>query len=236
MIRHADLVDSTNDSAAQWAREGAPHGAVFVADAQRTGRGRQGRSWTSPGGGNLYASFILRPDRPPEELAGLTLAAAVAVARSLEELGAAPTIKWPNDVLLGGRKLAGVLTELHLLDEGGPVVVVGVGINLAAAPAGLACASLRELPGGPPDRDALVASLRDHLLAVSERFDAGGFEALRPAWEARWRHRGRPVMARPPGAAAVEGLALGVDAQGALLLDTGTGAPVRVTAGDVEAL
>ena len=80
------------------------------------------------------------------------------------------------------------------------------------------------------------ASLRDHLLAVSERFDAGGFEALRPAWEARWRHRGRPVMARPPGAAAVEGLALGVDAQGALLLDTGTGAPVRVTAGDVEAL
>ncbi len=212
----------------------------MVADGQREGRGRMGRTWVSPAGGNLYASFVLRPGRPPDQLAGLTLAAAVAFAEALEGLGAAVTIKWPNDLLLGGRKLGGVLTELYASNPESAYVIVGVGLNLASAPAdlpdGATAASLAQLPGGPPDRDRLVVALRDRLLAVTERFDAGGFPAVRPDWERRWRHRGRRVVASLPGAEPLEGTAVAVDDEGALLLDVGAPSPVRVTAGDVEAL
>lgn len=234
MIRTLGECESTNDEAAAWARQGAPHGAVVVADSQRAGRGRMGRSWQSPAGGNLYASFVLRPLRRPEQLAGLTLAVAVACAEALEALGAAVRIKWPNDLLLGGRKLGGILTELHAADPGSAYVIVGVGVNLACPPPDLPAAGLSELPGGAPDRDALVGALRDRILATVERFEAGGFAALRPDWERRWRHKGRQVIAAPPGGAPVTGVAIGVDDDGALLLDTGDPSPLRITAGDVE--
>lgn len=236
-IRHLAECDSTNDEAAAWARQAvdrAPHGAVVVADRQHKGRGRLGRSWLSPSGGNLYASFVLRPSRPPERLAGLTLAAAVACAEAVEALGAAVRIKWPNDLLLAGRKLGGILTELHASDPGNIYVIVGIGLNLSTAPAQLPSASLAELPGGPPDRDRLAASLRDRLVEMTRRFDAGGFPALRPDWERRWRHKGARLTASPPGGESVEGIAVGVDDDGALLLDVGGGAPVRITAGDAQ--
>ncbi len=110
--RHLPTTGSTNDEAAAWARAGAPAGAVVVADAQTRGRGRLGRRWHSPSGASLYFSVVLRPPLPPHRVPPLTLAAGVAVAEALTALDITPQLKWPNDVLLDGKKVAGILTEM----------------------------------------------------------------------------------------------------------------------------
>ena len=127
-----ETVDSTNVVAFRLAVEGAEHGELVVAETQTNGRGRRGRRWSSPGHLNLYCSFVLRPELPPQRAPELTLLTAVAVAESLRAAGVPADIKWPNDLLVAGRKVAGILTELSADLDRIHFVVVGIGINLNA--------------------------------------------------------------------------------------------------------
>lgn len=163
----ADVTGSTNDDAKAAAETGAVSGAAFIADAQTAGRGRLGRAWHSPPGENLHASFVLRPDLPASVIPCVALAAGLAVADAIAPLTAEPVrLKWPNDVLAAGRKIAGVLCEAHVA-RGRTVVVVGIGINvrttvfppdLAENATSLAIAGAKHL-----DRSSLFISLATAL-------------------------------------------------------------------------
>jgi BirA family biotin operon repressor/biotin-[acetyl-CoA-carboxylase] ligase len=164
---------STNDHLRALAEEGAPGGTLVLADRQTAGRGRHGRSWYSPPGG-VYLSLLLRPDLEPALSGWITLAAALAVARAAGHLGAPTGIKWPNDVLWAGRKVAGVLAESTLVEGRIGRVVLGIGVNLAwgtdTPPAELAdrAGTLEEAIGRPVDRDRLTADLLRELLTLLE--------------------------------------------------------------------
>ncbi|MDP6946880.1 MAG: biotin--[acetyl-CoA-carboxylase] ligase, partial [Myxococcota bacterium] len=137
IVHHLDEAVSTNDVAHDLAARGALDGTVVVAESQQGGRGRHGREWFSPAGGNVYLSYVHRSRLQASQLGGLTLDVATAVATALEDsAGLVASLKWPNDLLVAGRKVAGILTELHtdLSPNGSPVVVVGVGINVSIAP------------------------------------------------------------------------------------------------------
>jgi len=218
-----DSVGSTSDEALRLARRGAAHGTVVTAREQTAGRGRAGRKWDSPPG-NLYLSVLLRLDLPPARIAELSFVAALAVADMVDAvLPGSACLKWPNDVLVEGAKVAGILVEQI---EG--VVIAGIGVNIAHSPSGTAYL-VTSLVG----RASLtVAQARDLLLAVlSRRLDAwlaGGFPPIRADWLAR---------AHPPGTAlragSIDGTFVTLDADGALLLDTKQGRR-RVVAGEVQ--
>ena len=234
---------STNDLAATRAREGADEGLVVASEAQTAGRGRLGRAWHSPAGESLYVSILLRPARPAPEIPPLTLLAGAAVARALAALGLEPHLKWPNDVLLSvrgaRRKVAGILTEMT--SEGGRVghVVVGVGLNVngLAFPGELAerATSLRLAAGRAFDRATVLAAVLESFERLYEDFRALGPEAAAGAWQpfAPLGERCR-VGAPAGGGAGVEGVALGVDADGALRLRDDSGRIHRVLSGEIS--
>ena len=234
-------IDSTNTYAARLAREGASEGTAVIADSQSSGKGRLGRSWVSPPKVNLYLSVILRPPLPAAAAPQLSLLAGVAVADTITQVcGLTPQIKWPNDVLVGGKKVCGILAEMQTEAETLCAVVLGIGVNLnaplTAFPEELRdkASSLLLAGGQPVDRSAFTASLLTQLEKAYELWLEGGFPALRPAWE---RHAasliGKQVtVAAPEG--TVTGTVLGLDTDGALLLREGqSGAPRRLLAGDV---
>ncbi len=235
---------STNDLAAERARAGAPAGLVVAADAQTAGRGRLGRTWHSPAGDNLYLSILLRPTRPPAEIPPLTLLVGGAVARALAGLGLAPRLKWPNDVELVDetgrrRKVAGILTEMASAGANALHVVVGIGLNVNGLefPPELAerATSLRRALGRQIDRVALLAALLDALEPLYEEFERHGPPAAVAAFEA---HAAFPAPCRvtafgQPGN-RLEGIALGVDADGALRLRDETGQIHRVISGELS--
>jgi BirA family biotin operon repressor/biotin-[acetyl-CoA-carboxylase] ligase len=235
---------STNDLAAERARAGAPAGLVIVADAQTSGRGRLGRSWHSPADENLYLSIVLRPARPSSEIPPLTLLAGAAVARALETFGLTPRLKWPNDIELVDetgrrRKVCGVLTEMASAGGSALHVVVGIGINANAIdfPPEIAerATSLRRALGRPVDRVELLAALLDAFEPLCEAFDRRGPAAAVEAFEA---HAAFPAPCRVtvPGRPAErqEGIALGVEPDGALRLQDETGQIHRVISGELS--
>jgi BirA family biotin operon repressor/biotin-[acetyl-CoA-carboxylase] ligase len=225
-------VDSTQTLAFALAAGGAPDGTVVVADSQTAGRGRRGRAWLDEPGASLLASIVLRPRLAPARLPGLSLAAGVAVAEALTRTaGLAPRLKWPNDVLLGGRKLAGVLLESRLSGEQA-TTVLGVGVNLSQRlfPADLAqrATSIWLASGRLVDRDVLLAALLDALAEWRRRLERQGFRPVRERWRALSDTLGRTVSVD-----GVTGLAVDVDATGALVVDDAEGRRRLVFAGDV---
>ncbi|MDR0671020.1 MAG: biotin--[acetyl-CoA-carboxylase] ligase [Oscillospiraceae bacterium] len=173
-IAYHARVDSTNRAARQWALAGAPHGAAVVADEQTAGRGRFGRPFLSPPGAGLYLSLVLRPDWPPERLPLLTVFVAVAACDAIAAVaGRRPQVKWVNDLLMGGRKLAGILTELSLEGESGRVdsAVVGIGLNCHAVPfpedLAAKATSLEAETGRRICRAQLAAALLDRLFDMA---------------------------------------------------------------------
>jgi BirA family biotin operon repressor/biotin-[acetyl-CoA-carboxylase] ligase len=232
-------VDSTQRLARDLARAGAPEGTAVVAERQTAGRGRLGRQWHSPAGVNLYCSVILRPRLAPAAVPRLALVAGVAVAVAVEETaGRRPAIKWPNDVLLDGRKVAGVLTEMDAEVERVAHVIAGIGVNLnaprTAFPPDLRAkaTSLRLATGRPVDRAAFTGRLLAALEARYDRFVSEGFASVRAEWESYSCLTGAEVcVAAPEG--EQRGRALGLDADGALRLRTAAGAEVRIVAGEV---
>lgn len=229
-----DSCGSTNDEAARLARAGAAHGTVVIAATQTGGRGREGRPWASPEGG-LYLSAVLRPPLPLADVPPMTLAIGIATCDAVRTCGAPAVLKWPNDVLVNGRKLAGILVEAH--SQGGRLeaVVVGIGINLHRTPDAVATTAiaLAEAGGTVVDRDAFVTDLLAHVERWIDRYVAGGLPAIVPAWQER--------MA--PGLAAratVDGIQLtgavcGLAEDGALMLRDDTGRMHRIRSGDVDA-
>lgn len=217
-------VDSTNTWLTARAKAGAPAGAVCLAEAQSAGRGRSGRHWHSPAGANLYLSLLWRFGFAPAQLSGLSLAVGVAVVHALERFGVADIgLKWPNDVVAGGRKLGGVLLEFGG-ESGGPChVVIGIGINLHM-PASAVTAidqpwtDFAALGGGAVSRNRLAATLIGELAATCRRFADSGFAAFTAEWQRYDIAMGQAVRLSWPGH-AVEGVARGVDATGALLLE-----------------
>jgi BirA family biotin operon repressor/biotin-[acetyl-CoA-carboxylase] ligase len=236
-----DEVDSTNDRAKALADEGAEHGEVVVAERQTAGRGRRGRTWISPARRNVAFSVILRPEAlPPTRASELTLVAAVAVCDALRQAGVDAGIKWPNDVLVGGRKIAGILTELAAEPDQVHWVVVGVGVNVNARRedfppelAGEATSVLIERDH-PAPRALFLAACLTSLEDWYDRHAEEGFEPIREAWKARSVTLGQQVSVKTDGGDLV-GTAFDIDAGGALLIRTAAGVE-RVLSGDVALL
>lgn len=240
---HLDSTDSTNRVASELGSTGAPHGATVVAEGQTAGRGRLGRSFFSPAYLNLYTSILLRPPLTLPEAPPLVLAAAVAVAETIAASVHDPgsvAIKWPNDVQLAGRKISGILMELQAEASRVAFAVLGIGVNLnvdpGTFPAGFrdAATSLSAFEGRRVDRVAFARLLYGTLEAALDAFVAGGFEALRPRFDARFRMAGQPVRVAEAGGAELCGIALGIDRDGALRVRRDDGGIERVIAGDVS--
>jgi BirA family biotin operon repressor/biotin-[acetyl-CoA-carboxylase] ligase len=224
-------VASTQAVAFALAGEGAPDRTVVVADHQTAGRGRFGRRWLDEPGASLLVSILLRPRLEPSRLPLLSYAAAVAVAEALEAAaGLAGRLKWPNDVLVDGRKIAGILLESRIGQA--PAVVVGIGVNVAqrAFPPDLAprVTSVALAGGRSTDREALLAALLESFDAWRGRLEGEGFAAVRERWLALSDTLGRPV--RVDGRV---GIAVDLDAEGALVLRDGATLH-RVIAGEME--
>jgi len=232
-------IDSTQRRAHELARGGAPEGTMVIAESQTAGRGRLGRVWHSPPGVNLYLSLILRPPLAPAVVPQLALVAGLAVARAIEEqTGMAARLKWPNDVLVGDRKVCGILTEMDAEVERVHFVVVGIGVNVNASeeafPPDLRdrATSLAITTGGPVDRAGLAAAVLAALEGDYARFLAAGFSPLRVEWEARSALSGRTVTVRA-ATGAMTGTVAGLDDDGALRLADAAGGIHRVLAGEV---
>jgi len=241
-IDYFDRTDSTNRVALELGRAGAPHGTAVIAEGQSAGRGRLGRAFYSPPYLNLYTSVLLRPVLTTAEAPTLVHAAAVAVADTIAETtgdDGAVEIKWPNDVLLGGRKATGILLELAAEAARVDFAVVGIGVNLNVDPADFPdefrahATSLRAHLGRPVDRPAFARRLYGTLEAVLEDHAGGGLAALRDRYEARFRMRGRRVRVLETGGNEIAGVALGIAHDGALEVEREDGRVVRVLAGDV---
>ncbi|MDH5019690.1 biotin--[acetyl-CoA-carboxylase] ligase [Halobacterium rubrum] len=220
-VEYHDAVPSTNDRARELAADGA-RDVVVLADRQTGGRGRRGREWSSPSGG-VWASLVLRPDLPPARVPLLTLAAAVAVTDAAREAGVDAAIKWPNDVVVpdedserGGRKLAGVLTEMEGEASQVSWVVVGTGVNVNVDPGDLEgdATSIRAEAGN--------VSRRVFVQRVLERFDElrADTDGVLDAWRERAATIGQRVRV-DLGEETVEGEAVDVTEHGALVVDTG---------------
>jgi BirA family biotin operon repressor/biotin-[acetyl-CoA-carboxylase] ligase len=225
-VRWLAVADSTNQYALDQAREGAADGLVVVADHQRAGRGRLGRTWSAPPGASLLVSVLLRPELPPDDRHLVVMAAAVAMADAVAATtGVEAELKWPNDLLVGARKLAGILAEAS-----GDAVVVGIGVNLdwPEIPEELAeIATACNLEGGRP------ASREELLDAFLTRYATtlADLDGTRRAYRDRLATVGRRVRVERPDAPLV-GHAVGIDDSGRLLVEV-DGTTHAVAAGDV---
>lgn len=235
---HPEL-PSTNRTAYALAEAGAPEGTVVFAEAQTRGQGRMGRRWVSPPGCNLYVSFVLRPRLDPADSARTTLLAAVAVADALRDrVPCRPRIKWPNDVLLRGRKAAGVLSELACEPGRTLFVVVGVGVNLnfprSLMPPDIRerATSVMEESGAAADRAGVARSLVRCMEKRYIEFEERGFASIARSWNAYARMEGEQVRVRTSDG-VLAGRVRGLDGDGFLVLEDGGGRPRRVVSGDV---
>lgn len=234
--------DSTNIVAFRLAEEGAAEGTVIIAEAQKKGKGRLGRHWLSPPGVNLYCSVVLRPDILPVNAPQLTFLSAVAVARAIAATTTlAPCIKWPNDVLVNGRKVAGLLNEMSAETEKVNFVILGIGVNINMGrgefPADLRhpASSLMLEGGAPVSRPAFIRCLLENLENLYDLYLAKGYAPIREAWLSSCNMLGRRVRVTFHGR-ETEGLATGIDPDGALLVQGDDGKVERVLAGDVKIL
>jgi BirA family biotin operon repressor/biotin-[acetyl-CoA-carboxylase] ligase len=238
-IRVFQETSSTNDVVEKLARDGVAEGVVVFAESQTKGRGRLGRKWLSPVRKGLWFSVLLRPALRPQAATQLMVAASVAVARAIaEETRLAATIKWPNDILLQGKKVAGILTELNAELDHIKYVILGIGVDVNLTPLDF-----------PPDLRKIASSLKietGHDLARAElgaailrmleieygRIQSGHFPALREEWQQLCSTLGRNVSIRV-GDRTIRGRAESLDEDGALLLRTEHGRLERITGGDV---
>jgi BirA family transcriptional regulator, biotin operon repressor / biotin---[acetyl-CoA-carboxylase] ligase len=225
---------STNDEALALAKDGAAHGTIVTAREQTRGRGRAGRAWHSPAGANLYLSILLRPTIAPEHLPGITLATGIGVCDATRAAGVANArLKWPNDVLVGARKLAGVLTEMTTRGSALDAVVVGIGVDVDGRredlPPELAAiaTSIRDETGAPQDVRAFAGLLLDVLEPWLDRFLAGGVRAIAAEWQAR------ADLDRRVRVGTREGTPLGLADDGGLRVLADDGEELHVLAGDV---
>ncbi|MBL8806595.1 MAG: biotin--[acetyl-CoA-carboxylase] ligase [Rhodospirillales bacterium] len=231
-----DAAGSTNDEARTLARDGAADGTIVWARTQSAGRGRQGREWSSPPG-NLYMSLVLRPDCPPREAVQLAFVAALGAGGMIgpHARPAAPLrFKWPNDILLGARKVAGILLEAEGQGERLDFMILGLGVNLVSHPANarIPATDIREATGETLAPEAALEGFARHFMDWVTRWHEGGFAPVREAWIAHAAGLGERIEVRLP-AETTHGTFAGLDGHGALLLDTAQGRRT-IAAGDVH--
>jgi BirA family transcriptional regulator, biotin operon repressor / biotin---[acetyl-CoA-carboxylase] ligase len=235
LIMHQEA-ESTQDLAKAMALGGAPEGAAVMTLKQTSGRGRSGHTWISPAGKNLALSLLLRPRIPPDEIPLLGLMAAVAVAETVEAQGIlGAELKWPNDVLVSGKKLAGILPEAGMIGNSVSYVIMGVGLNVNS-----------EISDFPPELQDSVTSLficasrrwdlvdtARELLKRMERLynrvDGEGPGFIPDLWSKRWAHLGRTFAYN-----GVTGVGRGINPDGSLILKTDAGQLLRVTSGIMD--
>ncbi len=234
-----DCVESTNSELMAMAQLGGAHKCIVAAEWQTGGRGRRGRTWISPLGGGLTFSLLWRFGRPLTALSGLSLAVGVALARGLRGLGLeAVGLKWPNDILCGGAKMAGILIETQGDMLSDATAVIGIGINVralpeASLPAEYAAVAVEDVFGAPVDRNELFIRLVAELDQALRLFDHQGFAPFRDEWQRLHVWQDQPVRILSGGAVSFEGRALGVDDSGVLCVATGEGVRA-VHAGEVS--
>jgi len=234
-------LESTNVTAGQLAAAGAVHGTVVTADKQTGGRGRRGRTWESPAGKNIYFSLVLRPDFEPEKASMLTLLMAHSVAEAIEDItraGTAAGIKWPNDILIHGKKVCGILTEMRV--EKGKIqhVIIGVGINVKlqnfTGELVEKASSLEDTCGKTVDRPILLKKILKIFEKDYRLFEkAGNLTPFIQTYQSRLLNMDAQVKVLDPKE-AFEGIARGISETGELLVEKTDGSMCRVYAGEVS--
>jgi BirA family biotin operon repressor/biotin-[acetyl-CoA-carboxylase] ligase len=238
-VRVFEQTTSTNDVIEKLARDGVKEGVVVFAESQTKGRGRLGRKWISPAHKGLWFSLLLRPNLRPQEVTQLTVASATALRRAIHsETGLNPEIKWPNDILVRGKKVAGILTEMSAELDRVQHVILGIGVNMNMS-AGEFQPELRKLATSLKIESGRTISRADLATAILYELDrnyvrvcAGGFAALADEWEAHCTTIGRNVTIQT-GERKIRGRAESLDDDGALLLRTEHGHLESITGGDV---
>lgn len=231
-----DELDSTNEEAKRLAKGGGHHGAVIWAKRQTEGKGRLGRSWVSSEG-NLFVSILLQPTKPLEEFSQLSFVAAVAAIEALEPLLAGDNklqCKWPNDIILNGRKLGGILLESFRTEEGKTWVVVGVGINVDSYPprTQFPAICLKEAGVELISAKIILSRFIHHFIERYNAWNQKGFTQVRKKWmSVAWGMEQRLSAHLPEG--TVEGICLGIDTAGSLTLKLDNGRKQQVHAADV---
>jgi len=241
-VRLLDAVPSTNGALRLLAQQGAPEGTVVVADEQTAGQGRLRKLWFSPPAVNVYASVLLRPPIPPREVPGYSFISSLALTDAIQAEGLAPAIKWPNDVLVERRKVAGSLVECATSDRQVDWVILGVGVNVNVTRAALqaalgeashAAGSLAEAARREIDRNAFAAAFLNLVDEWAQIYALQGPGPVLEAWRDRDILTGRRVEVRGDGT-AYEGRVLGVDREGYLVVRDARGARRRVLDGEIR--
>jgi BirA family biotin operon repressor/biotin-[acetyl-CoA-carboxylase] ligase len=237
-IRFFDSIGSTNTEAMAWAKKGARDLSLVVADEQTMGRGRLDRPWFTPPKTALAFSLILRPTPKEKPLLSRTVGlAALALADVLQSLNLDPQIKWPNDVLLNGRKLAGILIEATWFEDEVQSTVIGMGVNIAkgAVPTtdilGFPATSLENMLGYIPDRNVILHAILANMIALRPHMGTDGFMA---SWEKKLAYYGRQVRVEMGGGNVVLGKVIGLESDGSLKLRGDDGRIMSVRFGDVR--
>ncbi len=232
-----ERIDSTNEEAKRLAADGAAGGALVWAGEQLAGRGRRGRGWASPPG-NLYASLLLRPACPPARACQLNFVAAVALAEAVSSLlpaGTPVTLKWPNDVLVGGAKVSGILLEASAaLDRSIDWLIIGVGVNVASHPVDTPYPATSLQREGAADATAatILQAFAERFQVWYETWRGQGFVPVRARWLASARGLGEPIEVRLERE-TLQGRFGDLDESGALMLDMPDGARRQITTGDL---
>lgn len=237
-IHFFDSIGSTNDEAMEWAKKGARDLSLVVADEQTMGRGRLDRPWFTPPQTALAFSLIIRPTAAEKPLLSRTVGlAALALSDVLQTLGLDPQIKWPNDILLNGRKLAGILIEATWFEDEVQSMVIGMGINIskASVPAtdilGFPAISLENMLGYAPDRNVILHAIIANIIALRPHM---GTDAFLASWEKKLAYYGRQVRVEMGGEKSVSGKVIGLESDGSLKIRDDNGKVIPVRFGDVR--
>ena len=234
-VYHYGSVGSTNDIAYLLAEKGEPEGVIVIAESQTRGKGRLGRKWVSPKGGGVYMSLILRPDIEADEIPAITLIAAKSVAKAINRVsGLEPGIKWPNDILVNGRKICGILTEIKAQPDRVDFLVLGIGVNVNTPGGDLPCegTSIKNETGCCVDRVMFVRNMLEEFEDDYNRLVKYGFSSLREDCKKLSLLLSRKIKITEHNR-VITGTAVDIDDKGALIVKDGKGMLHRVFSGDI---
>jgi len=238
-IAYQKATPSTQEIAKALAAQGVAEGTIVVAETQSKGRGRVGRQWSSPQGG-VYFSIILRPDMNPSEALRLPLVAGVAVAKTIKRnTKLDPRLKWPNDIMIDGKKIGGILTEMNAEMDRLDWVIIGIGLNVNMSqqsfPADVegTATSLMEAVGKSVPRVKLLQDILAEFETLYNELMKSGFETIRMKWKALSNTIGEKVVVTLPNG-QIKGVAVDIDADGALMLEKDDGSLEKIIAGVVK--
>ncbi|TLS35889.1 biotin--[acetyl-CoA-carboxylase] ligase [Pseudalkalibacillus caeni] len=239
-IVYQESVTSTQEIAHRLAYDDVPEGTIVTAEEQTAGKGRLGRNWHSPKTNGIWVSLILRPKIPPQQAPQLTLLAAVGVVKAIQkETGVLAEIKWPNDVLVNGKKVVGILTELQAESDQIKSVIIGMGINVNTSAAEFPddikekATSLRIEAGKELNRASLLRRILEETETLYEEYLQNGFQVVKLLWESYAVSLGKHIKARTL-TGVKEGIARGITNDGVLLLEDDTGEIHQIYSADIE--